>query len=411
MCIRDRANGVGLAPFHEAEKDVPPDVRAKLNDIFRLLASGKLDTGVDPVTGDMRRVTGGPLKVALLAPLSGDVAAFGGPTRNGVLMATDEWNQAGGVLGRPIELVVEDSQCSPEPAVNAANKVIDQDGVKFIIGEVCSRASIPVSEIANAKGVVQISPLSTSPAVTVDANGRVKPYTFRACLIDPFQGTVGAHFALKTLKAKTAFIMVDEGNPYTLGLGGFFEEAFTQGGGAIVGKGTYTPNDADFSAILARVAEVKPDVLYLPDYYTIANRVGAQAKERGLTVTMMGGDGWDSPDLDLKAVDGGYFTNHFSAEDPRPAVQEWVKKYQARYGAKPDTVATLAYDAANLLYTAIQNADSDDPAKVKDVLAALKGFEGVSGKISFDPSHNPVKSAVVLRVKDGAVRYVETVNP
>jgi branched-chain amino acid transport system substrate-binding protein len=354
---------------------------------------------------------GGPLKVALLAPLSGQVKTFGESTKNGVDLAVAEWNAAGGVTGRQVQLVVEDSQCSAEPAVNAANKVIDQDGVKFIIGEVCSSASIPVSEIADAKKVLQISPTSTNPSVTVDANGQTKPYIFRACFIDPFQGTVGANFALKTLKAKTAFIMLDQGNDYVRGLAEFFEAAFTKGGGTIVGKETYTSQDTDFSAILAKVADTKPDVLYLPDYYPIVNLVGAQVKQRNLNVVMLGGDGWDSADLDLKAADGGYYTNHYSPDDTRQIVQDWVKKYDAKYGAKPDALATLAYDAANMLFTAMKNSNSTDPDKVKDALASLKDFDGVSGKMSIDAQHNPVKSAVVLQVKDGKVSFVESVAP
>jgi branched-chain amino acid transport system substrate-binding protein len=354
---------------------------------------------------------GGPVKVALLAPLSGQVKTFGESTKNAVDIAVAEWNAAGGVTGRQIQLVVEDSQCSAEPAVNAANKVIDQDGAKFIIGEVCSSASIPISEIANAKKVVQISPTSTNPSVTVDANGNTKPYTFRACFIDPFQGTVGANFALKTLKAKTAFIMLDQGNDYVRGLAEFFEAAFTKGGGTVVGKETYTKDDTDFSAILAKVADTKPDVLYLPDYYPIVNLVGAQVKQRNLNVVMMGGDGWDSADLDLKAADGGYYTNHYSKDDTRPIVQDWVKKYNAKYGAAPDALATLGYDAANMLFTAMKNANSTDPDKVKDALASLKDFNGVSGTMTIDAQHNPVKSAVVLQVKDGKVSFVESVAP
>jgi branched-chain amino acid transport system substrate-binding protein len=354
---------------------------------------------------------GGPLKVALLAPLSGQVKTFGESTKNGVDLAVAEWNAAGGVAGRQVQLVVEDSQCSAEPAVNAANKVIDQDGAKFIIGEVCSSASIPVSEIADAKKVLQISPTSTNPSVTVGADGKTKPYIFRACFIDPFQGTVGANFALKTLKAKTAFIMLDQGNDYVRGLAEFFEAAFTKGGGTIVGKETYTKDDTDFSAILTKVADTKPDVLYLPDYYPIVNLVGAQVKQRNLNVVMVGGDGWDSADLDLKAADGGYYTNHYSPDDTRQIVQDWVKKYDAKYGSKPDALATLAYDAANMLFTAMKNANSTDPDKVKDALASLKDFDGVSGKMSIDAQHNPVKSAVVLQVKDGKVSFVESVAP
>jgi branched-chain amino acid transport system substrate-binding protein len=386
-------------------------VKGKLGEIFQLLASGKLDTGVDPSSGDMAKVPGNSLKVALLAPLTGSTAAFGAPTRNGVQMATDEWNQSGGLLGRRIEPVIEDSQCQPDPAVKAANKVIDQDGVRFIIGEVCSRASIPVSEIANAKGVLQISPMSTNPAVTIGADGKVKPYTFRACFIDPFQGAVGANFALRSLKAKTAFILLDPGNAYTVGLAESFETTFSKGGGTIVGKEKYASSATDFAAILGKVADARPDVLYVPDYYNIANLIGSQARQRGLSMAMIGADGWDSSSLDKNALDGGYFTTQFSRDDPRPVAQDWIKRYQAKYGSQPDAIAALAYDAANLLYTAIKEANSDDPAKVKDVLAAVKDYQGVSGQISFDAAHNPVKSAVMLQVKDGQIKYVETVAP
>lgn len=351
----------------------------------------------------------GPIKIAVLAPLSGPVPTFGVSTRDGALMAIEEWNAKGGVLGQQIEAVVADSQCTADPAVNAANKVIDQDKVHYIVGEVCSKASIPVSEIAEAKGVVQISPTSTNPSVTVGTDGKTKSFIFRACFIDPFQGLVMAKFALGQGK-KTAFIMFDQGNDYVLGLAEAFEKSFTDGGGTIVGKESYTGQDTDFSAILTKVADSKAEVLFLPDYYNIVNLVGAQAKERGVTAIMMGGDGWDSSDLDVKAAEGGFFSNHYSAEDTRPVVQDFVKRYEAKYGAKPDALATLAYDATNLLIAAIEKAGKDDAALVKDALAALQ-YEAVSGKITFDAQHNPIKSAVVMQVKDGKVVFAESIAP
>jgi branched-chain amino acid transport system substrate-binding protein len=356
------------------------------------------------------------IKIAILAPLSGAVPTFGVSTRDGALLAIEEWNAKGGVLGMKIVPVIADSQCAADPAVNAANKVIDQDKVGYIIGEVCSSASIPLSEVANAKKVVQISPTSTNLNVTIDANGVVKPYTFRACFIDPFQGTVGAKFALSTLNAKKAFIMFDQGNDYVRGLAEAFETAFTAGGGTIVGKESYTKTDTDFAAILAKVSEAKPDIIYLPDYYNIVNLVAAQAKEKGIVAPFMGGDGWDSADLDRKAAEGGYFTNHYSEQDTRPIVQDWLKTYGGKYkdasgvAIVPDALSTLSYDATNLMLAAIQKAGVDDPSKVKDALAALQ-WEGVSGKITFDANHNPIKAAVILQVKDGKVVYVATVAP
>ena len=358
----------------------------------------------------------GDLKVAVLAPLSGPVPTFGVATRDGALMAIEEWNAKGGVLGRKIVPIVEDSQCTPDPAVNAANKVIDQDKVNYIIGEVCSKASIPVSEIANAKKVIQISPTSTNPSVTVGADGKVKDYIFRACFIDPFQGTVGAKFALGTMGAKTAFIMSDQSNDYVKGLAEFFEKAFVDGGGTIVGKENYTGTDTDFSAILSKVADAKPDMVYLPDYYNVVNLAAKQAKEKGITAPFMGGDGWDSSDLDRAAAAGGYFTNHYSAEDPRPEVQNFIKAYGAKYKDDagnpkvPDALATLAYDATHLLLKGIEAAGADDTTKVKDALAKIS-FDGVSGKITFDANHDPVKAAVILEVLPDAIKFNSVVNP
>jgi branched-chain amino acid transport system substrate-binding protein len=352
----------------------------------------------------------GDLKIAILAPLSGAVPTFGESTRDGALIAIDEWNEKGGVNGQQIVPVIADSQCSPDPALNAANQVIDQDGVHFIVGEVCSSASIPISEVANEKGVLQISPTSTNPKVTVNEDGTTKAYTFRACFIDPFQGTVGAKFALDNLGAKTAFIMLDQGNDYVRGLAEAFEAAYTAAGGTVVGRETYTSTDTDFSAILAKVAEANPDVVYLPDYYNVVNLVTAQAKEKGITAPFLGGDGWDSADLDLVASEGGYYTNHYSPEDTRPIVQEWISKYQAKYNAVPDALATLAYDATNIMIASISEAKTDDASKVKDSMAAI-AWDGVSGKITFDEFNNPIKSAVILQVKDGKITYVATVAP
>ena len=356
------------------------------------------------------------LKVAVLAPLSGPVPTFGVSTRDGALLAIDEWNAKGGVLGLKITPIVEDSQCTPDPAVNAANKVINQDKVHYIIGEVCSKASIPMSEIANSNKVIMISPTSTNTTVTLDKSGATKAYVFRACFIDPFQGKVGATFAVNNLKAKKAFIMSDQSNDYVKGLAEAFEATFTQLGGTIVGKENYTSTDTDFSAILSKVKSAKPDLVYLPDYYNIVNLAAKQAKEKGITAPFMGGDGWDSSDLDVKAADGGYYTNHYDASDPRPEVQNFLKAYGDKYkdasgkAIVPDALAALAYDAANLLLQGIQNAGADNTDKVK---AALEGitFNAVSGKITFDAQHNPIKGAVLIHVKGGKKIFDSFVSP
>lgn len=352
------------------------------------------------------------LKVAILAPLSGDVATFGVSTRDGALLAIDEWNAKGGLLGRQLEPVVEDSQCEAEPAASAANKVINQDQVKFIVGEVCSKASIPVSEIVDATGgkVVQISPTSTNPKVTIREDGSAKPTVFRACFIDPFQGTVAAKFALDKLGAKTAAVFLDQGNDYVRGLAEFFRDAFEAGGGKVVVWETYTAGDKDFSAILTKVKDANPDVLFLPDYYQTVNLIAAQANQMGIKAVKLGGDGWDSPELDMAATAGGFFTNHYTSEDTRPVVQDFVKRYQAKYGSVPDALAALAYDAANILFQAIQQAGTDDALKVAQTME--KGtFSVVSGDITFDNQHNPKKCAVILEVSADKISYRDTVCP
>ena len=349
------------------------------------------------------------IKIANLSPLTGPVPTFGKSAKSGFQLAIDEWNANGGVLGREIEAIVEDSQCSADPAVNAANKVINQDGVQFIVGEICSSASIPVSEIAEEEGIFMISPTSTNTDVTLNLDGSTKKTVFRACFIDPFQGQVMAKFAIDQNFTK-AFIMLDEGNDYVRGLAEVFQDKFAEYGGEIVGMEFYTGTDTDFSAILTAVAESGAEVLYLPDYFNVVNLVAVQAKELGVTAVMMGGDGWDSSDLDLEAVDGYFFSNHYSPDDSREVVVDWVTNYKAVYGSTPDVLATLAYDATNLLLAAIEEAGTDDPAIVADTMETMS-YEAISGTITFDEYHNPSKNAVVLQTQDGAVNFVASVAP
>jgi branched-chain amino acid transport system substrate-binding protein len=356
------------------------------------------------------------LKVAVLAPLSGPVPTFGVSTRDGALLAIKEWNAKGGVLNMKITAIVEDSQCTPDPAVNAANKVINQDKVKYIIGEVCSKASIPVSDIANANKVIQVSPTSTNPSLTIDKDGNAKPYIFRACFSDALQGLIGANFVYQKLGARKAFLMVDQANDYVKGLSSVFEESFTKAGGTIAGTASYTADDKDFSAILAKIKSSKADVVYLPDYYNIVNLVTKQAKEKGIKVPFVGGDGWDSSDLDVKAADGGYYTNHYAPEDPRAEVQDFIKAYGAEYKDAsgnpivPDALAVLAYDAMNMTLTAITNAKSADTDKVRVALENIT-FNAVSGQITLDKQHNPVKPLTILAVKGGKIQFDSVVNP
>jgi branched-chain amino acid transport system substrate-binding protein len=338
------------------------------------------------------------------------VPQFGVAGSNAALMAAAEWNARGGVLGHGVQIIIKDSQCDPVVAAAAVNEAIAQDGVHYLVGEYCSRASIPVSEVAEEHGVVMISPVSTAPDVTQWPDGTTKDYVFRACFIDPFQGKVGAQFARVNLAATTAFILYDPSNDYSHGLASAFETEFLARGGTIAGQQTYAPDTTDFSMILSAVAASRPDVIYLPDYYNIANLVTGQARQMGITAPFIGGDGWDAPDLDLAATDGSYFINHYSPLDMRPVVQDWVQRYQTRYGTQPDTIATLTYDALNVLLTSIVATGSDAPAVVKGTLAGGT-FDAITGPIQFDAWHNPIKSATVLQIKDGAIHYAATVHP
>ena len=370
-----------------------------------------------PPAAALGKLSGNALKVAVLAPLSGPVPTFGVSTRNGALLAISEWNAKGGVLGMKIIPIVEDSQCTPDPAINAANKVIYQDKVQYIIGEVCSKASIPISDIANAAKVIQISPTSTNTAVTVDRKGATKAYIFRACFIDPFQGKVGATFAFKNLLVRNAFVMFDQSDDYVRGLAETFESTFIQLGGKIVGKESYDgATETDFTDILTKVKDSEADIVYLPDYYNVVNLAAKQAKAKGINATFMGGDGWDSSDLDVKAADNGYYTNHYDPSDPRREVQKFLKAYGEAYKDEkgnpelPDALAALAYDAANILLKGIQIAGANNADMVRAALE--KGtFDTVLGKVTFDAQHNPVKGAVIIHVTNGQKAFDSFVSP
>ncbi|MCD6345299.1 MAG: ABC transporter substrate-binding protein, partial [Anaerolineae bacterium] len=352
----------------------------------------------------------GPLKIAMLAAMSGDVKTFGEGTKRGMEMAVAEWNARGGVLGRQIEIVIGDTKCDAQEATNVANKVITQDKVHYIVGAVCSSASIPISEIANAAHVVQISPPSTNPQVTINEDGSNKEYIFRACFLDPFQGEVDASFAMAELGAKSSAVLYDVGNDYVKGLAEYYKKSFEELGGEVPVFEAYVKEDTDFAALLTKVAEADVDVLFLPDYYNKVNVIAKQAKDKGITAIMLGADGWDSPDLDLAAVDGAYFSNHYSVYDPRPIVQDFTAAFEAEYDMAPDFTAVLAYDATNVLLQAIENAGVDDPVKVKDALATIQ-FEGVAGEIRFDEVGDPIKKAAISHITGGEIEFIKFVAP
>jgi branched-chain amino acid transport system substrate-binding protein len=375
-----------------------------------------------PVQSAAAKTTAAPtadpssIKIALLLGLSGAVPNLGASAKEGALLAVDAWNAKGGVLGHKISTIIEDTQCATGPASDAANKVISQDKVHYIIGDICSNTSIPMADIANAHKVILISPSSSNPAVTVDTKGKTKPYVFRACFVDPFQGKAAAKFTLTTLKDKKAYILADSSNAYVKSLADAFQTAFKAGGGKIVGRASYKSTDTDFTAVLKKVAAAKPNLVYLPDYYNVVNLVTKQAKAQGINVPFMGGDGWDSTSLDAASVAGGFYTNHYAADDTRPSIVNFIKDYGAAYkddkGSPkvPDAVAVLSYDATNLLLEGIKKAGVDNTAKVDSALKKIK-FSGVSGSITFDAQNNPIKPAVVLAVSADGVKFNSVVTP
>jgi branched-chain amino acid transport system substrate-binding protein len=356
------------------------------------------------------------IRVGIVVPLTGSVPSFGVEVRNGVLLAVKEWNDRGGINGSKIVTFVEDGQCAALPGVQAARKLIFTDNIHYLIGEVCSVASMPISEIANASQVIQVSPTSTNPRVTIDKVGNVKPYVFRNCFIDPYQGLVAAKFARNNLAAKTAFIMGDSSNEYVSGLMNTFDRYFPQLGGTVVGRGYYIGDQTDFSAILAQVQAAKPDIVYLPDYYNIVNLVTRQAKASGLAITFVGGDGWDSQDLDLEAAEGSYFDNHFSDQDARPEVSLFLDLYNSSFPDRERSVgvqlmiAALAYDAAYMIFQCIKEAGTDDTTQVAKRLESIH-FHGVTGDLSFDGHHDPMKTAYMFKIKDHAVQFVTRIDP
>jgi branched-chain amino acid transport system substrate-binding protein len=357
---------------------------------------------------------GNSIKIGLVVPLTGDVKTFGESTRNGAMLAIEELNTAGGINGTKIEVVVADDKNDPTETGNAGSKLIDMDRVVAIIGSVSSKCSVPLSDKCEVAGVPMISPASTNPKVTVQDDGRRKEYIFRACFIDPFQGTVGAKFAADSLRAKNAAVLYDVGNDYSKGLADYFKAAFEKAGGKVTAFESYAKDDVDFSALLTKIRQFSPDVLFIPDYYNKVGLIAKQARQLGVKAVLLGGDGWDSPEITKIAGDaiyGGYFTNHYSPADPRPEVQEWVKKYEAKYGQKPDALATLGYDAALLLIQALKNAPNAKREEIKAALGAIKDFPCVSGKITFDEWGNPIKSAAVLQYTAAGQKYVTTVDP
>jgi len=345
------------------------------------------------------------------ASLTGTEATFGINSSNGIQLAREDIARAGGLLGRPIKIIIEDDQSKPGQPSAAVKKLVANDRAIAILGEIASSRSLEAAPICQEAKIPMVSPGSTNPKVT-----EVGDYIFRVCFIDSFQGTVMAKFALEHLQAKKVAILQDVKSDYSKGLAQYFGDYFKAHGGQIVVDRSYTGggNDKDFRAQLTSIKAAKPDAVFVPGYYTEAGLIAKQARSLGIKVPLLGGDGWDSPKLSEiggAAMDGCYFSTHFSTQDKNPKVQDFVKRYQARFGTMPDGMAPLGYDAMMILGNAIKTAGSTDAAKIRDALANTKDFDGVTGKITIDANRNATKSAVVLQVHGKINDYVTTIAP
>jgi branched-chain amino acid transport system substrate-binding protein len=349
------------------------------------------------------------IKIGAVTCLTGALSTFGVSSVQGAKLAVEQINAAGGILGQPIQLIVEDNGSKAGETATIARKFISQDKVVAILGDLTSSATMEGAPLAQAAKIPLLTPSATNVAITKIGN-----YIFRSCFIDPFTGKIMAKFALDQLKAKQAIVITDVKQDYSVGLTDAIRQYFTENGARISNTLSYSSGDTDFRTQLTGVRMAHPDVVFLPGYYTEAALILLQAKQLGIKCPFVGGEGWDSPALVQvagKAADGNYYTDHFSAADPDPRVQKFVQTYRAKYGALPDALAALWYDGARLLSQAVQRAGSTEAAKIRDALAETRDFDGVTGRISIDENRNAAKSGVILKIENGEPRMVQEVTP
>ena len=349
------------------------------------------------------------VRIGVFMSTTGTTANFGISSVNGIKLAADEVNAAGGINGKQVELLVEDDRSDASEAATIVTKFVTQDQVHAVIGEVASSRSIAAAPIAQNAKIPMLTPSSTNPEVTKKGD-----FIFRSCFIDPVQGAAIAQFAAKSLGAKTAAIMVDRKNDYSTGLEKVINETFTKMGGKIVATQSYQEGDQDFNAQLTSLKGANPEVIFVPGYYNDVGLIAKQARDKGITVPLVGGDGWDSVQLYQiggTALNGSYFTNHYSPYDTDPKVQKFVNDYKARYSTVPDALAATAYDAARIMFDAIKRSKSLSGPDIRDALAATKDFPGVTGTVTFNEHRDAVKPIVMIEIKDGGTYAVkERVN-
>lgn len=354
--------------------------------------------------------TAATIKVGEYASLTGKEASFGQSSHKGIVLAVEEINAAGGVLGRKIELITEDNQTRPGESATAVKKLIARDKVVALLGEVASGRSLEAAPVAQAYKIPMIAPAATNPKVTQTGS-----YIFRVCFIDPFQGTVMAKFAQTDLHAKKVAVISSVSNAYSVGLAKYFRDTFAAAGGDVAIEQKYSEGDKDFRAQLTAVKAADVDAVFVPGYYTEAALIVRQARDLGIKVPFFGGDGWVADQLleiGGDALNGCYYSTHFSPENHDPAVQEFVKRFKARWGIEnPDAFAALGYDAAKVLADAIKRAGSTAGPKLRDALAATRNFSGVTGVTNIDANRDASKPAAIIAIKDGKLEFLKTVAP
>ncbi|HWR38363.1 MAG TPA: ABC transporter substrate-binding protein [Patescibacteria group bacterium] len=380
------------------------------------MAAAMLFAGVIAGCGGGSESKADVIKFGANLEMTGGNATFGQSAANGAKLAIKEVNDKGGVLGKKITLVVADNKSEAAEAANAMQKLVTQDKVTAVIAPIASSSVIAAAQVNQDNKVLAISPTASNPKVTVDpASGKVRDFLFRAAFIDPFQGSVMATFAQKSLNAKTAVLLVENSSDYAKGLAQFFQETFEKNGGKVIASEAYLAKDTDFKATLTKIKAMNADVIFVPGYYQEVGMIVKQGRELGITAPFMGGDGWDSAKLPeiagAAALNNCFFSNHYSPDDNSPAVKGFVEAYKKEYNQVPDAFAALAYDATMMVVEAIKRANSADPVKIKDELAKTKDYQAVSGLISMNATHDPVKSAVIIEMKEGKQTFREKVNP
>lgn len=390
----------------------------RVNKLLSVLAAGAILMGALTGCGGggSKGADGDTIKVGGLLEMTGGSASFGISSKNGIDLALKKINEKGVLGGKKLSLVVADTKSEASEATNGMQKLISQDKVVAVIGPNQSSAVIASGAISNGAKVTDITPMGTNPDVTVDpGTKKVKPYSFRTCFIDPFQGTVMAAFASNDLKVKKAAIYIDNTSDYAKGLAQFFKENFIKNGGEVVIEEAYLQKDTDFKSTLTKIKAAQPDFIYIPGYYQEVGLIVKQAREMGITVPMAGGDGWDSaklPEIAGKAaLENTFFSSLYSPDDTSDLNKSFVAEYKKAYNTNPDVFAALAYDSTLLVAEAIEKAGSADPAKIGEAMAKISGFKGVSGEVTFNEQHNPIKSAVIIEHKDGVQTFKTKVNP